>query len=50
MVLSKGQLCELTTIGEGLCDTEDPSCVLTFRADSVTQELRTYQEVCVLRA
>ena len=27
MVLSKGQLCELTTIGEGLCGNEGP-CVL----------------------
>ena len=26
MVLSKGQLCELTAIGEGLCGNEGPSC------------------------
>ncbi len=38
MVLSKGQLCELTTIGEGLCGNEGPSCVLAFRAGTVTQE------------
>jgi hypothetical protein len=30
MVLSKGPLCELTTIGEGLCGNEGPSCVLHF--------------------
>jgi hypothetical protein len=38
MVLSKGQLCELTAIGEGLCGNEGPSCVLAFRAGTVTQE------------
>ena len=29
MVLSKGQVCELTAIGEGLCGNEGPSCVST---------------------
>jgi hypothetical protein len=40
MVLSKGQLCELTAIGEGLCVNEGPSCVVAFRAGAVTQEHR----------
>jgi hypothetical protein len=38
MVLSKGQLCKLTSIGDDLCGNEGPSCVLTFRVGTVTQE------------
>ncbi len=38
MVLLKGQLCELTGIGEGVFGNEGPSCVLVFRAGTVTQE------------
>ena len=37
-VLSKGDLCELTETGDGPHGKEGPSCVLTFRAGSVTQE------------
>jgi hypothetical protein len=55
MVLSKGQLCELTDIGEGMCGKEGPSCVVAFRADtgrtrsSHTGRTRSSQGYCYVR-